>query len=96
MVPKTDEIYISVSIITFHLFYVLCQKKVLLLKISKVRETLEKLLYHYAKVIENATINFSISPYCTLLFSRKENFKCFEVALSEVLCNAAIGCIINV
>ena len=29
------------------------------------------------KKVENARINFSISPYCTLLFSRKENFKFF-------------------
>ena len=37
--------------------------------------------YHYANVVENAIIIFSITPYCTLLFSRKENFKLFEVAL---------------
>ena len=52
--------------------------------------------YHHAKVVENARINFSISPYCTLLFSRKENFKFLEVALSAVLCNGAVGCIMNV
>ena len=51
---------------------------------------------HYAKVVENARINFSISPYCTLLFSTKENFKFLEVALSAVLCNDAVGCIMNV
>ena len=48
--------------------------------------------YHYAKVVENARINFSTSPYCTLLFSRKENFKFFEVALPAVLCNGAVDC----
>ena len=53
--------------------------------------------YHYATVVENPRINFSISPYCTLLFSRKENFKFFEVALPAVLFNGAVGgCIMNV
>ena len=46
-------------------------------------------------MVENARINFSISPYCTLLFSRKENFKFFEVALSPVLCNGPVGCIMK-
>ena len=55
-----------------------------------------KKFYHYAKVVENARINFSISPYCTLLFSRKENFKFLVVALSAILCNGAVGCIIDV
>ena len=45
---------------------------------------------------ENARINFSVSPYCTVLFSRKENFKFLEVALSDILCNGPVGCIINV
>ena len=45
---------------------------------------------------ENARINFSVSPYCTLLFSRKENLKFLEVALSDILCNGPVGCIINV
>ena len=70
-------------------------KKVLLLKYRKWVSHLKN-RYHYAKVVENARINFSISPYCTLLFSRKENFKFFEVALSAVLCNGAVGCIMNV
>ena len=47
-------------------------------------------------MVENARINFSISLYCTLLFSRKENFKFFEGALSAVLCNDVVGCIMNV
>ena len=49
----------------------------------------------YAKVVENAKINFSISPYCTLWFSRKQNFKSFEVALAVVLCNDVVGSIMN-
>ena len=39
----------------------------------------------YAKVVENAKIIFSVSPYRTLLFSRKENLKFFEVASAVVL-----------
>ena len=70
-------------------------KKVLLFKYRKWVSHLKN-RYHYAKVVENARINFSISPYCTLLFSRKENFKFFEVALSAVLCHGAVGCIMNV
>ena len=49
----------------------------------------------YAKVVENARINFSVSPYRTLLFSRKENLKFFEVALAVVLCNDVVGSIMN-
>ena len=69
-------------------------KKALLLKYRKWVSHLKN-RYHYAKVVENARINFSISPYCTLLFYRKENFNFFEVALPDVLCNGAIGCIMN-
>ena len=88
MVPKTnDEIYVSISIgkyiITFHLFSVLYQRRYRCWKYRKWGSHLKN-CYHYAKVVENARINFSISPYCTLLFSRKENFKFFEVALSAV------------
>ena len=70
-------------------------KKVLLLK-YRIWVSHLKNRYHYEKVVENARINFSISPYCTLLFSRKENFKFFEVALSAVLCNGAVSCIMHV
>ena len=49
----------------------------------------------YAKVVENARINFSVCPYHTLLFSRKENLKPFEVALAVVLCNDVVGSIMN-
>ena len=70
-------------------------KKVLLLKYRKWVSHLKNCC-HYAKVVENARISFSIGPYCTLLFSRKENFKFFEAALSDVLCNSPVGCIMNV
>ena len=46
--------------------------------------------------VQLQSINFSMGPYCTLLFSRKENFKFVEVALPAVFCNGAIGCIMNV
>ena len=70
-------------------------KRVLLLKYRKWVSHLGN-CYHYAKVVENAKINFSISPYCILLFFRKENFKSFEVTLSAVLCNGPVGWIMNV
>ena len=79
----------------FSSVFCIVQKKVLLLKYRKLVSHLKN-RYHYVKVVENARINFSISPYCTLLFSRKENFKFLEVALSAVLCNGAVDCIMNV
>ena len=66
-------------------------KKVLLLKYRMWVNHLKN-RYHYAKMVENARINFSISRYCTLLLSRKENVKFLEVALSAVLCNSTVGC----
>ena len=78
----------------FSSVFCIVPKKVLLLKYRKWVSHLKN-RYHYAKVVENARINFSISPYCTLLFSRKENFKFFEVALSAVLCHGAVGCLVN-
>ena len=100
VVTKTnDEIYVSISIrkyiITFHLFSVLCQRRYCCWKYRNWDSHLKN-RYHYAKVVENARTNFSVSPYCTLLFSRKENFKLFEVALPAFLCNGAIGCIMTV
>ena len=68
-------------------------KKVALLKISKVRLSLEKSLSKkiYAKVVENARIDFSVSPYRTPWLSRKENLIFFEVALAVVLCNDVLA-----
>ena len=78
--------------ITFHLFSVLLSRRYCWRKwVSHLKNR-----YYYAKVVENATINFSISPFCTLLFPRKENFNFFEVALSAVLCNGPFGCVMNV
>ena len=79
----------------FSSVFCIVPKKVLLLKYRKWVSHLKN-RYHYAKVVENARINFSISPSCTLLFSRRENFKFLEVALSAVLCNDPVGYIMNV
>ena len=79
----------------FSIVFSIVPKKILLLKYQKWVSHLKK-RYHYAKVVENARINFSNSLYCTLLFSRKENFKFFEVALSAVLCSGTVGCIMIV
>ena len=46
-------------------------------------------------MVENARINFSVSPYRTLLFSREENLKCFEVALAVVIFNDLVDSIMN-
>ena len=70
-------------------------KKVLLLKYLKCVNHLKN-RFRYAKVVENARIKLSISLCCTLLFSRRENFTFLEVALSAVLCNDPVGCIMNV
>ena len=81
--------------ITFHLFSCVVLKKVLLMKYRKWVGHLKN-RYHFAKVVENARINFSVSPYCTLLFSTKEDFNFFEVDFPTVLCNGSVGCIMNV
>ena len=78
----------------FSYVFSIVPKKILFLKYGKWVSHLKN-RYHYAKVVENARINFLISLYCTRLFSRKENFR-FGVDLSGVLCNGAVGCIMNV
>ena len=75
----------------FSSVFCIVPKKVLLLKYPKWVIHLKN-CYHYAKVVENAIINFSIGPFCRLFFSRKY----LEVALSAVLCNGPVGCIKNV
>ena len=102
VVPKTDgEIYASVSIgecIIKSTFFLHCAEKMSCCwKYWKwgchLKNRYRK--YIYAKVVENTRINFSISPYRTLWFSRKENLNFFEVALAVVLCNDVIGSIMN-
>ena len=68
----------------FSSVFCIVPKKIFLLKYPRWVSHLKD-RYHYAKVVKNARINVSISSYCTLLFSRKENSKFFEVALSAVL-----------
>ena len=79
----------------FSFVFCVVPKKVLLLEYRKWMSHLKN-RFHYTKVVGNVRIIFSISRYCTLLFSRKENFKCLEVVLSAVLCNGPVGCIMNV
>ena len=92
-----NQVNLSIGkyIITFHLFSVLCQRRYCCWKYRKWGNHLKN-RYYYTKVVENSRITFSISSYWTLLFSRKENFNFFEVALPAVLCNGAAGCIMNV
>ena len=78
----------------FSSVFVLCQSKYCCWNYWKWVSHLKN-HYHYAKVVENARINFWISLHCTLLFSKKENFK-FFIALSAALCNGAVGYIMNV
>ena len=59
----------------FSPFFLYCSKEV---KNTESDVTTLKIVI-YAKVVENAMINFSISPYCILLCSRKESRKFFEV-----------------
>ena len=47
-------------------------------------------------MVENSITNFSVGPYCTLLFSRKESLNFVDIALAVVLCNDVIGSIMNV
>ena len=103
VVPKTDgEIYVSVSIgehiITFTCFLHCAKKRSCCWKYWKwgchLKNRYRKNIYD--KVVENARINFSVSPYCNLLFSRKDNLKFFEAALAVVFCNDVVGSIMNV
>ena len=81
MIFLTSHDYVWLLFISF----LYCAKEGIVVEISKVKWVSRwKSRYHFAKVVENARINFSISPYCTPFFSRKENFKFFEVALSAV------------
>ena len=70
--------------------FLYCAKEGIVAEISKVSWPLEKSL-PLCKGDRKCKIKFSVSPYCTRLFSRKENFKFLEVALSAVLCNGAVG-----
>ena len=55
----------------FSSIFCIVPKKVLLLKYQKWVSHLKN-RYHYAKVVENARMNFSISFYCTCYFWEKK------------------------
>ena len=59
-------------IVTFHLFFLLYQRRSSCWKYWKWCSYFEN-YYHNEETAEKNTINFLFSPYCTLLFSRKEN-----------------------
>ena len=63
-----DMIFLTTLHYYFSFVFCIVPKKVLLLKYRK-RVSHLKNRYHYAKVVENARIHFSISPYCTLFFA---------------------------
>ena len=74
---------------SFHLFSLLCQRRSSCWKYLKWGSYFEN-RYHHAKMVEKKTINFSVSRYCTLLFSRKGNIKFSVVVLVAVYCNILI------
>ena len=59
----------------FFICFLYCAKEGIVVEISKVSQPLEKSL----TLCKGSRINFPISPYCTLLFSRKENFKFWKL-----------------
>ena len=81
-------------IITFDIFSLLCQRRSSCWKYRKLCSYSEN-HYHHKKMVEKNTIIFSVGPYCTLLFSRKENIKFSEVVLVAVHCNCLITCLMT-
>ena len=78
VVAKTDdEVYVS---------SILYQRRSSCWKYRKWFTYFEN-CYRHAKMTEKKTMNFPVSPYCTLLFSRKEYIKFSEVVLVAVHCN---------
>ena len=80
--------------ITFDFFSLLCQRTSSCLKYRKLCSYFEN-HYHHKKMVEKNTINFSVGPYCALLFSREENIKFSEVVLVAVHCNWLITCLMT-
>ena len=96
-VAKTDdENYVlgtmKIYIVTFHLFPILCQRRSSCWKYRKWWGYFEN-RYRHAKTVERKRKDFSVSPYCTLLFSRKKNIKFPEVTLVTDHCNCLTNCI---
>ena len=77
------------------IFTLLCQIRSRCWKNRKLRSCFEN-CYHHAKMVEKKEINVLVSPYFTLLFSRKENLKFSELALVTVDCSCLVGCIMIV
>ena len=71
MIFLTSNDYIWLLFVCF----LYCAKEGIVVEISKVSQPLEKSL----TLCKGSRINFPISPYCTLLFSRKENFKFWKL-----------------
>ena len=94
VVAKTDdEVSSTIKMYRYFSFvFSTVPKKVQLLKYRKWCSYFEN-HYHHEKILEKNRINFSVSPYCTLLFSRKENIKFSEVVLVTVHWNCLISCL---
>ena len=69
----------------------LCQRRSSCWKYQKLCSYFE-IRYHYGKMVEKR-IYFLVSPYCTLLFFKKEIIKFSEVTLVAFHNNCLIGCI---
>ena len=65
---------LSKFIVTFYLFFLLCQRRSSCWKYWKWCSYFENPYYH-AKIVEKKGINFLVSPYCTMLYSRKDIIK---------------------
>ena len=91
MIFLTSHDYIWLHFICF----LYCAKESVVIEISKVSQPLDKWL-PLCKGGRKCKNNFFNQSLLHLLFSSKENFKFFEVALSAVFCNGAVGCIMSV
>ena len=78
----------EVCIVTFHLFSLLYQSRSSCWKHQHYFQN----CYNRTKMVEKNTTNLSVSPYCTLMFSRVENIKFPELVLVVVYCNCLISC----
>ena len=76
VVKTDDEIYVlsTIKIYSFHLFSPLRQRRSNCWIYRKWCSFFEN-CYHHAKMVEKKRIIFLVSPYWTLLFSRKEHIK---------------------
>ena len=96
VVAKTDdEVYVLSYIKMYSYFsfvFFTVPKKVQLLKISKVMELLWKSLPPWKNGREEHWF-FSVRPYCTLLFSRKQNIKFSEVVSVAAHCSCLNSCL---